>query len=162
MIQNTLRRTIEERDEARAEVERMTLALNEQGGGATEMGRIRDTAATLGFLTGALGTTARERDAKEAEAAAALAEVAEVEAEKKDLIARNDAIFAKLEEAVTISMEPLDNMFRAAGMNPDDLLNSVRKGYSGQGGPLTPISASTSGGALLPEEVRANGHPRRP
>ena len=156
VIQNTLRRTIEERDEARAEADRLKLALNQQGGGATEMGRIRDTAATLGFLTGALGETARERDAKEAEAAAALAEVAEVEAEKKDLIARNDAIFAKLEEAVTISMEPLDKMFRAAGMNPDDLLNSVRKGYSGQGGPLTPISVSTSGGALLPEELRAN------
>jgi murein DD-endopeptidase MepM/ murein hydrolase activator NlpD len=53
-------------------------------------------------------------------------------------------------------MEPLDKMFRAAGMDPDDLLRAVRKGYSGQGGPLAPISVSTSGGALLPEEVRAN------
>ncbi len=156
VIQNTLRRTIAERDEARAEADRMKVALNQQGDGATELGRVRDTAATLGYLTSALGSTARERDAKEAEAAAALAEVAVVEAEKDALTSRNDAIFAKLEEAVTISMEPLDDMFRAAGMDPDDLLNSVRKGYSGQGGPLTPISASTSGGALLPEEVRAN------
>ena len=30
-------------------------------------------------------------------------------------------------------------------MSPDDLIDSVRKGYSGQGGPLTPISFSTSG-----------------
>ena len=156
VIQNTLRRTIQERDEARVEAGRMTLALNEQGGGATEMGRIRDTAATLGYLTSALGDTARERDAKEAEAEAAQAEVSVVEAEKADLEARNDAIFAKLEDAVTVSMDPLDKMFRAAGMNPDDLLKSVRKGYSGQGGPLTPISVSTSGGPLLPEERRAN------
>ncbi len=157
VIQSTLRRTIAERDEARAEADRMKLALNEQSGGATEMGRIRDTAATLGYLTGALGLTARERDAKEAEAAAARAEVAEVEAEKKDLIARNDAIFAKLEEAVTVSMEPLDNMFRAAGLDPDDLIQSVRQGYSGQGGPLSPISVSSSGGPLTADEVRANG-----
>ena len=40
-IQETLRRTIKERDEARAEADRVTLALNEQSGGATEMGRAR-------------------------------------------------------------------------------------------------------------------------
>ena len=156
VIQNTLRRTIKERDEARSELGRMTLALTEQGSGATEMGRARDTSATLEYLTSALGTTARERDAKEAEAIAAQAEVAVVVAQKADLQARNDAIFAKLEEAVTVSMDPLDKMFRAAGMDPDELLRNVRKGYSGQGGPLTPISVSTSGGVLLPEEIRAN------
>lgn len=156
VIQNTLRRTIKERDEARDEADRMKLALNQQGGGATEMGRIRDTAATLDYLTDALGDTARERDTKDAETQAALAEITAIEAEKAVLQARNDAIFAKLEDAVTISMEPLDKMFRAAGMDPDDLLRAVRKGYSGQGGPLAPISVSTSGGALLPEEVRAN------
>ena len=62
VVQNTLRRTIQERDEARAESDRVTLALNQQGdGGATEMGRIRDTAATLDYLTGALGQSARMR-----------------------------------------------------------------------------------------------------
>ncbi|MFZ1471049.1 MAG: M23 family metallopeptidase [Paracoccaceae bacterium] len=156
VIQNTLRRTIKERDEARDEAGRIKLAMDEQDGGATEMGRIRDTAATLDYLTGALGTTARERDAKETEALAARADVATVEAEKADLQSRNDAIFAKLEEAVTISMEPLDKMFRAAGMNPDDLLRAVRKGYSGQGGPLSQITVSSSGGLLMPDEVRAN------
>ena len=42
-------------------------------------------------------------------------------AERRDLQLRNDAIFDKLEEAVTVSMEPLDNMFREAGMSPDAL-----------------------------------------
>ena len=157
VIQNTLRRTIQERDEARAEAERMTLALNQQDGGATEMGRIRDTAATLEYLTGALGQSARARDADAAETASIRAELAGIVQEKAALEARNDAIFAKLEEAVTVSMEPLDKMFRAAGLNPDDLISSVRKGYSGQGGPLSPISVSTSGGAALTgDELRAN------
>nr|WP_240904496.1 M23 family metallopeptidase [Rhodobacter sp. SGA-6-6] len=157
VIQNTLRRTIQERDEARAEAERMTLALNQQGGGATEMGRIRDTAATLDYLTGALGQTARARDADAVETAAVREELASLALEKAALEARNDAIFAKLEEAVTVSMEPLDKMFRAAGLDPDDLISSVRKGYSGQGGPLSPITASTSGSTVLStDELRAN------
>lgn len=157
VIQNTLRRTIEERDTARAEAERMTLALNQTGEGATEMGRIRDTAATLDYLTTALGQTARARDQDAAEAAEVREELAALELEKAEIEARNDAIFTKLEEAVSVSMEPLDKMFRAAGLDPQDLIASVRKGYSGQGGPLSPITVSTSGGAALAgDELRAN------
>ncbi len=155
-IQETLRRTIKERDEARGEADRATLALNEQSGGATEVGRARDAIATLEILTGALGLTAQERDLMLAEADAAREETREIATEKRIVEQRNDLIFAKLEEAVTISMEPLDNMFREAGMSPEDLLDAVRDGYSGQGGPLTPISLSTSGGILTPEELRAN------
>jgi len=155
-VQDTLRRTIKERDQAIEEAERMTLALNEQSGGATEMGRIRDAVATLEFLTDALGLTAEERDTMLAEAEAAREEVQLLADEKRLVEQRNDLIFAKLEEAVTISMEPLDEMFREAGMSPEDLLDSVRAGYSGQGGPLLPITVSTSGGVLTPEELRAN------
>lgn len=156
VVQNTLRRTIKERDEARAEVNRLTLALNQQSEGATEMGRLADIAATLDYLTTTLGKTARERDAKEADAEASRLALVEAENDRRALELRNDAIFAKLEEAVTVSVEPLEKMFKAAGMDPDDMISAVRKGYSGQGGPLTPISASSMGGALTAEEIRAN------
>jgi murein DD-endopeptidase MepM/ murein hydrolase activator NlpD len=155
-IQDTLRRTIKERDQARGEADRVTLVLNEQSGGATEMGRAKDAMATLEILVGALGLTAEERDEMLAEAKAAQEEAELIADSKRSMEQRNDLIFTKLEEAVTISMEPLDNMFRDAGMSPEDLLNAVREGYSGQGGPLTPISLSTSGGALTAEELRAN------
>ncbi|MES2667651.1 MAG: DUF5930 domain-containing protein [Pseudomonadota bacterium] len=159
VIQNTLRRTIKERDESRSETSRVTAALTQQSGGATEVGRARDALATLDILTGALGATAQERDRMEGVANTARADAQAVLDEKKALEARNDAIFAQLEEAVTVSMEPLDKMFREAGMSPDDLLNAVRKGYSGQGGPLTPISLSTKGAVQdspSAEERRAN------
>jgi murein DD-endopeptidase MepM/ murein hydrolase activator NlpD len=155
-IQDTLRRTIKERDAARAEADRATLALNQQSGGATEVGRAQDAMATLEILVNALGLTAEERDEMLAEAKAAQEEAELVAESKRAMEQRNDLIFSKLEEAVTISMEPLDNMFRDAGMSPEDLLDAVREGYSGQGGPLTPISLSTSGGTLSPEELRAN------
>lgn len=155
-IQDTLREAIKERDMARAEAERITLALNAQTGGATELGRASDTLATLEFLTGALGEAADERNEVMAEAEAAREEAQLIADAKEALQLRNDAIFTKLEEALTVSVEPLDKMFREAGMSPDDLIGAVREGYSGQGGPLTPISFSTSGAAPTAEELRAN------
>ena len=56
-----------------------------------------------------------------------------------------------------VSVEPLDKMFRQAGLNPDTLLSAVRRGYSGTGGPLTPLQFSTKGGAPDPDAARANG-----
>lgn len=157
VIQRTLRRTVKERDEARAEAARVTVALTEKAGtGSTEMGRVRDTEATLDFLTSALVDTARERDLKEGEALKAAEATAAIAREKRALELRNAVIFTKLEEALTVSVEPLDRMFREAGLNPDDLLDAVRSGYSGQGGPLSPISLSTSGQFASPEEIRAN------
>ncbi|MBL8562145.1 MAG: peptidoglycan DD-metalloendopeptidase family protein [Gemmobacter sp.] len=154
VIQNTLRRAILERDESRAALERTTTALASQSG-TTELGRARDALATIGFMSGALGQTARERDEMSKMAEVAREDAAAIQRAKDEMALRNDAIFARLEEAVTVSMEPLDKMFRAAGMSPDSLLDQVRKGYSGQGGPLMPI-VSTKGGALSEDEARAN------
>ena len=155
VIQNTLRRTIKERDEARAELAALsgsdpTLAA------MTPDEKIKDTVATLEYVTAALGGVAAERDATEAEAEEARKEAEDIALEKRALEMRNDAIFTRLEEAVTVSMEPLDNMFREAGLSPEDLLEQVRRGYSGQGGPLSPFVVSTAGVQLTPDEVRAN------
>lgn len=154
VIQNTLRRTIKERDAARAD-----LASAEQDGaegtGRSEAARAADTLATLEFVTASLDGTAKERDRMAGVADKAAERVAEVSKEKQDLEMRNAAIFTQLEEALTVSVEPLEKMFKEAGMDPDDLLNAVRKGYNGQGGPLAPIALSTKG-APTPDELRAN------
>lgn len=157
VIQSTLRRTMNERDEAQAQAEAASMELAASTGSKrTEEGREQDRTATLAYLAEALGGTAAERDLMEAAAEKSAERVESVMAEKRALERRNDEIFAKLEEAVTVSMEPLDNMFRDAGLSPDDLLSAVRKGYSGTGGPLSPISLSTSGAGPAPEAVRAN------
>jgi murein DD-endopeptidase MepM/ murein hydrolase activator NlpD len=157
VIQSTLRRTIQERDEARVEKEVLTASLQAQtGSGRTNEGRARDADATVEILAEALAGTAHQRDSMAVVAMAAKEETDAIAGQKKALETKNDVIFAKLEEAVTISMEPLDKMFRAAGMSPDDLLKSVRRGYSGQGGPLTPFSLSTKGETLSNDEIRAN------
>jgi murein DD-endopeptidase MepM/ murein hydrolase activator NlpD len=153
VIQNTLRRTIKERDTARGEVVAMTTP---EGSGRSEAGKMRDTEATLEYLTGALGNTAQERDAMEGAAQKAADRADMIAQEKQQLELRNDEIFARLEEALTVSVEPLEKMFIDAGLSPDELLQSVRSGYDGQGGPLSPISLSTRGEPPSPEELRAN------
>jgi murein DD-endopeptidase MepM/ murein hydrolase activator NlpD len=157
VIQDTLRRTIKERDEARSEHEALQVALRKETGSVrTDEGRARDAMATVEILSGALSGTVEQRDTMAMTAIAAQNQTDEIAAEKRALESKNNVIFAKLEEAVTISMEPLDKMFRAAGMSPDDMLKSVRRGYSGQGGALTPISLSTKGEKLSNDEIRAN------
>lgn len=157
VIQNTLRRTIRERDAARAEALQLAATLRQETGTARSGDSLaRDVTATVEILADALADTASQRDAMAGVAEAAREEIAEIEAQRRALELRNDAIFARLEEAVTVSMEPLDRMFRQAGLSPDDVLRTIRRGYSGQGGPLGPITLSASGGQLAPDEVRAN------
>lgn len=154
VIQSTLRRTMKERDAAREELGQLKLAMEENGTLPGLAGGGDD--GTLDFLTTALADTADERDRIEANAQDALLQADEMATELALLRDQNDAIFRQLEEAMTVSVAPLDKMFKAAGMSTDSLINQVRRGYSGQGGPLTPISLSTMGEMPSPDASRAN------
>ncbi len=151
VIQNTLRRTIDERDAARAEF----LALNAAGSGTAEA-RQRDVAASLAYVTDTLGQTAVQRDGAEKLAAEADEKIAAVESAKRALETRNDVIFGQIEQALKVTVEPLDQMFRDAGLDPETLVDAAKSGYDGQGGPLTPIRLSTRNEPPFAEEVRAN------
>ncbi len=111
---------------------------------------------TMDLLANALADTAAERDLIAADAEFALDHAAEMELELRLLQDRNDEIFRQLEEAMLVSVEPLDKMFRDAGLNPDSLLRAVRRGYSGTGGPLNPLQFSTKGGEPDADAERAN------
>ncbi len=157
VIQATLRRTMTERDAAIAERERLTLAMQEGTVGEDDGGAsLADVDTTLAFLNTALEQTAAERDKMAKEAESALAEAEEMAFERDLITARNEKIFTQLEEALTVSVEPLERMFSAAGLPPERLLEAVRRGYSGTGGPLTPITLSTKGTEPSPEEIRVN------
>ncbi len=156
VIQSTLRRTMNERDEARGTVEVMLAEAAGTEGAPARPGLSLDGGATVGFLTAALEATAAERDAarKTATDAEDYAENLVFEQRLRD--ERNDQIFRQLEDAVTVSLEPLDKMFEAAGMSTDSILDTVRRGYSGQGGPLMPLILSTKGVEADADTLRAN------
>ena len=156
IIQTTLRRAMSEREAVRDELHMLTARLEENGGGAPGAGLDGEASGTVDILANALAETAAERDQIASDAAFALEHAAEMELELRLLRDKNDQIFRQLEEAMLVSVEPLDNMFRAAGMNPESLIEQVRRGYSGTGGPLTPLQFSTKGGGPDPDAERAN------
>lgn len=155
VIQSTLRRTMNERDSARENSKELALAL--EGDDAAMRGDETEQmdADTVEFLSSALEDTAKERDLINKSAHDALFEADRLKQELVLLEDRNRQIFRQIEEALTISVKPLDDMFRAAGLDPDDLIDTVRRGYSGQGGALSPVIMSTRGEASA-EELRAN------
>ncbi|MEI4261880.1 M23 family metallopeptidase [Roseovarius sp. D0-M9] len=157
VIQATLRRTMQERDAARGQSETLTAQL-ENSGSAGPLAEDEDAGASpVDFLTAALADTAAERDQISADAQDALLQADEMQQQIRLMQDQNDQIFRQLEDAMTISVEPLDKMFSAAGMNTETMLDTVRKGYSGQGGPLMPLSFSTRSEQPSPDAERANG-----
>lgn len=153
VVQATLRNTMRDRETARDQVASLTAdGTNPEATTALT----EESNSTMDLLASALAQTASERDLIAADAQFALDHANEMELELRLLQDKNDEIFRQLEEAMLVSVEPLDDMFRAAGMNPDNLLAQVRRGYSGQGGPLTPLQFSTRGGAPDADTQRAN------
>ncbi|WP_245882530.1 M23 family metallopeptidase [Yoonia sediminilitoris] len=152
VVQSTLRDTMRAREDARKEL----AALAAETDQTTVTALSQDAVGTVDLLANALAETAAERDMIAADAEFAIDHASEMELELRLLQERNDQIFRQLEEAMLVSVEPLDRMFRAAGMDPDNLIAQVRRGYSGTGGPLTPLQFSTRGGTIDPDADRAN------
>jgi len=154
VIQATLRRTMQEREAARAEVVARDAAQEETQTaliGASPLGN-----DMLDVLSTALNETAAERDEVVANAQLALQAAEEMERELLLMEEKNDKIFRQLEDAMTVSVEPLTKMFTAAGLDTKSLMDEVRRGYQGQGGPMMPLSFSTKGAEISEETLRAN------
>lgn len=148
-VQTSLQQAVKAQHEAQGEAT--------EAGTAAPAARTAELQAALDILSGELKRAASDRaDAlRDAEDARRTAEAVTIE--RDQIVARNDQILAQLEDAVTVSVKPFDDMFRSVGMNPDEILDTVRRGYSGQGGPLNPVAYSSSGNAEISQgEAKAN------
>ena len=152
VIQSTLRDTMKDRETARHSLAELRDSL-EDGTGQVQ---VVASNAPMGFLAEALERTAKERDQVVADAQDALLEADRMAQQIALMREQNDTIFRQLEEAMTVSVAPLDKMFRNAGMPPDRIIEQVRRGYSGQGGPMTPLSFTTRGEEPSADTLRAN------
>ena len=153
VIQSTLRDTMKDREEARTQVATLENAAEDNGVGTA---KITTSSAPISLLAEALARTAAERDQVVVDAQDALIQADELAQKLASMKDQNYAIFRQLEEAMTVSVAPLDKMFRSAGMPTDRMLETVRRGYSGQGGPLMPLSFSTRGEPPTADPLRAN------
>lgn len=156
VVQKSLRKALADRDDARSQIALLQGQLDDNDTAAVAA-KLEDERKTLDYLTAALTHTAGERDKLAAEANQAKQEASVLALEKRLMQDRNDQIFAKLEEAVSVSMAPLDKMFKSVGLSSAKVISQVRKGYTGQGGPLAPISFSTKSSPLDADAERANG-----
>tara|TARA_B110000483_G_scaffold156172_1_gene185487 strand:+ start:129 stop:1427 length:1299 start_codon:yes stop_codon:yes gene_type:complete len=140
VIQATLRRTMNQREVLKTELEVIVSKLD------TESGIISSTSAASGvsnamdYVNDTLEDVARERDSANARALQAQSQTSGLELEIQFLEEKANQIFRQLEDAMTISVKPLDKMFRNAGLDTNRLLKQIRRGYSGQGGAMSPIS----------------------
>lgn len=157
VIQTTLRRVMGERDTAREQMAALQAEIeNDDSPVQTAAARAQEMERTVDYLSMALRRAADERDDAVATARNAEDEVGDLEFTQALADERNERIFAQIEDAVEMSMAPLDAMFQDAGLSTDDLVNQMRASYNGQGGPLMPITMSSSGEEPDPEEIRAN------
>lgn len=154
VIQSTLRGTMKDRETARTQLAELQEQVDTGAGGSAKA--VAAAGAPMDLLSDALARTAAERDQVVADAEDALLRADEMAQQIALMEDQNDQIFRQLEEAMTVSVAPLDKMFRSAGMPTDRILEQVRRGYSGQGGPLTPLSFSTRGEEPSADALRAN------
>ncbi|MCO4839281.1 MAG: peptidoglycan DD-metalloendopeptidase family protein [Rhodobacteraceae bacterium] len=154
VIQLTLRGTMKDRELARGQVAELQSQVN-SGEAGTSLASAGGS-APMDFVAEALAKTAAERDQVVRDAQDALLRADEMAQQIAIMKDQNDQIFRQLEEAMTVSVTPLDKMFRAAGMPTERIIEQVRRGYSGQGGPLTPLSFSTRGEEASADALRAN------
>lgn len=155
VIQATLRRTLKERDAARDAEATLMARLEDGAGSGTVIAAPGAGAAAMDLVAQALADTAAERDAMQQFVDDAETQLADMEFERQLVDERNERIFTQIEDAVAVSMEPLSEMFSAAGLPTESILGQVRAAYSGQGGPLTPFTLSTKGQAPDATSLRA-------
>ena len=153
VIQSTLRDTMKDRETARTQLADLKGNIEDGGTGVIQMA---SSNAPMDFMAEALARTAKERDQVVVDAQDALLQADEMAQQIALMRDQNDAIFRQLEEAMSVSVAPLDKMFRNAGMPTDRILATVKRGYSGQGGPMTPLSFTTRGEQPTPDTLRAN------
>lgn len=145
VIAGTLRGTMKERDAARDEARTLVAQLAETEAEQPDRTKLADLETTLGYMTAALGNLAEKRDSMSAYVVEAEQHLDRIAFDEKLEDERQERIFTQIEEAVNTSLKPLDDMFAEVGLPTDSILDQVRRSYSGQGGPLTPIIFSTSG-----------------
>ena len=153
-VQEKLQKSLKARQTAEAEIRRLSEAGDPSN---TTYDIYQDNnvgSQTIDFLNTALKETAAERDLMTIQADLARQQVEEIALEMRLMEERNGQIFRQIEEAMIVSVQPLEKMFRSAGMNPKAILEAVRRGYSGYGGPF--MQPSDKNAQMSFEEQRAS------
>ncbi|WGI20516.1 DUF5930 domain-containing protein [Amylibacter sp. IMCC11727] len=148
IMQKKLQAAIKERDQAQKQSDSILAEMQAVTGSlSTKLGGAQDNEETLEHMTRALKSTVAQRDNLETTATELYSQMAKMSNEQLLQQQQNARIFSNLEQAVNVTLGPLEKALSNAGMNTDALIKDMRKSYSGSGGPLTALSISTKGDA---------------
>ena len=106
----------------------LQLVLNEGLNGDAEV------SSTIETIASALAETAARRDEFAAEATALSERIAQIELEQELARQRQERMFGQLEGAIELTLVPLENVLKRIGLDVDQILDSVKRNYSGTGG----------------------------
>ncbi len=156
VLRGMLQDALSERETVASELASLKSTLTATDGAARLKTR-DELDGAIGNITAALDNTARERDAALAEIAELSDQMATLQTENKIDAHRRDRMLEQLEDAVAMSLSPLNSMFRQAGVDVDSILSNVRSNYSGTGGREGATASSKSYGGIFAEEPRLEG-----
>ena len=126
VLQSNLNAALVERSELTTELERAQSENDGSEDAQTVARAATQDTATIDYLTTALRDTAQERDKVIKDAQAALNQAEELRIEMRLMEERNELIFRQIEEAMNVSIGPLDKMFRASGQDPERIMSTIR------------------------------------
>ncbi len=144
LMRSRLHEAVVQRDEASEANDALLAQMTEvndtlirnQGSGA-------DLAQTLDTISAALADAAVARDRAKADRSELEAELAELEMRVAVNSQLQDEMVEQLEQAVAMSLGPLEKMLERSNVDVDSVISSVRRAHSGAGGPLSPVSVSS-------------------
>ena len=158
ILQTKLPDAVKARDVAERNSDKLLADLQDANGNkASHIGNAEELNKTLALISSELSASVDQREflANDADQAKKQVEELEFSAELTQL--QNEQIFNKLEQAVEVSLSPLERALKKSGINKDALIKDVRRAYSGTGGPLTQLTVSSKGEANNPSSKRAFG-----
>lgn len=139
MMRSHLGAAVENRDIALLTADELSTELAAKAARfSSSIGAAEDLTGTLETISLALADTAQERDETASRISALEEEVATLEFRARVNADKQERIFSQLEEAVAVTLDPLEKLLRASGKDVEQLLQQVQAQYSGAGGPFVP------------------------
>jgi murein DD-endopeptidase MepM/ murein hydrolase activator NlpD len=134
-------RAIDGRDLARSEADALSTELRQLASRfENQSGTETDLSDTLNTISTALSDVVQDRDSSKERLISLEDELAGLEFRERVNADRQERIFSQLEDAVLITLDPLEKLLEASGKDVEVLLEQVRRQYSGSGGPFIPAA----------------------
>jgi murein DD-endopeptidase MepM/ murein hydrolase activator NlpD len=158
LMQTKLQNAVKSRDIAiRNSDQLLAEFLNANGNNKTHLGAAEELNKTLALISDQLSTSVDAQEYYAADAAKAKQYAKDLSFNAKLAQLKNEQIFNRLENAIELSLSPLERVLNKSGINKDALISDMRRTYSGAGGPLTELTISTNGVGDYQERMRAKG-----